>query len=80
MFDICGIYNSQNDRIWTVNRSAVDIEGNLRQKRKLLQKVIIWFGVCSKGVSSLVIFEDETMDYDRYIKEMASVALKFGTG
>ena len=26
MFDIDGIYNSQNDRIWAVNRSAADTE------------------------------------------------------
>ena len=31
------------------------------KKRKLPQKVMIRFGVCSKGVSPLVIFEDGTM-------------------
>ena len=34
VFDIDGIDNSQNDRIWAVNRSAVDIKGGIRQKRK----------------------------------------------
>ena len=78
MFDIDGIYNSQNDRIWAVNRSAADTKGGIQQKRKFLQKVMVWSGVCSKGVSPLVIFEDEAMDHDRYIKEMLQVALKFG--
>ena len=39
---------------------------------------MIWLGVYSKGVSSLVIFEDGTMDHDRYIKEVLPVAPKFG--
>ena len=41
MFDIDGIYNSQNDRIGAVSRSAADIKGGLRQKRKFLQKVMV---------------------------------------
>ena len=39
------------------------------------KKVTVWLGVCSKGVSCLVIFEDRTMDHDRYIKEVLPVAL-----
>ena len=64
MFDIDGIYNSQNDRIWTVNRSAADIKGGIRQKRKFPQNVMIWLGVSSKSVSSLAICEDGTMNHD----------------
>ena len=56
MFDIEGVYNSHNDRIWTVNRAAVDAKGDIRRKRKFPQKVMVWLGVCSKGVSPLVIF------------------------
>ncbi|CAF1183602.1 unnamed protein product [Rotaria magnacalcarata] len=78
MFDIDGIYNSQNDRIWAVNRLAADTNGGIRQKRKFPQKVMVWLAVCSKGVSPLVIFEDGTVDHDRYIKEVLPVALMFG--
>ena len=39
---------------------------------------MVWLGVCSKGVSSLVIFESDTLDHDRYIKEVLPVALKYG--
>ena len=39
---------------------------------------MVWLGVCSKGVSSLVIFEDGRVDHDRYIEEVLPVALKFG--
>jgi hypothetical protein len=38
---------------------------------------MVWLGVCSKGVSPLVVFEDGTVDHDRYIKEVLSVALKY---
>jgi transposase len=31
MFDIDGVYNSQNDRIWAVNRSEADARGGIRQ-------------------------------------------------
>ncbi len=76
--DIDGVYNSQNDRIWAVNLSEADIKGGTRQKRKYPQKVMVWLGVCSKGVSPLLIFENGTVDDDRYIKEVLPVALKFG--
>ncbi|CAM4811156.1 unnamed protein product [Rotaria magnacalcarata] len=78
MFDIDGIYNSQNDRIWVVKRLAADTNGGIRQKRKFPQKVMVWLAVCSKDVSPLVIFEDGTVDHDLYIKEVLPVALKFG--
>ncbi|CAM2721683.1 unnamed protein product [Rotaria socialis] len=78
MFDIDGVYNSQNDRIWAANRSEADINGGIRQKRKFPQKVMVWLGVCSKGVSPLVIFENGTVNHERYIKEVLPIALKFG--
>ncbi|CAF5229393.1 unnamed protein product, partial [Rotaria magnacalcarata] len=51
MFDIDEVYNSQYDRIWAVDRSEADIKGGTRQKRKFPQKIMVWLGVCSKGVS-----------------------------
>ncbi|CAF5222457.1 unnamed protein product [Rotaria magnacalcarata] len=39
---------------------------------------MVWLAVCSKGVSPLVIFENGTVDHDRYIKEVLPVAPKFG--
>ncbi|CAF4897568.1 unnamed protein product, partial [Rotaria socialis] len=78
MFDIDGVYNSQNDRIWAVDRSEADIKDGTRQKRKFPQKIMVWLGVCSKGVSPLVIFENGTVDHDRYIKEVLPIALKLG--
>ena len=53
-------------------------KGGRRRKRKFPQKVMVWLGVCSKDVSRLVIFESDTLDHDRYIKEVLPVALKYG--
>ena len=53
-------------------------KGGLRRKRKFPQKVMVWLGIYSKGVSPLVIFESDTLDHDRYIKEVLPVALKYG--
>ena len=39
---------------------------------------MIRFGVCSKGVSPLVIFEKGTVDHNRHIKEVLPVTLKYG--
>ncbi|CAF4445225.1 unnamed protein product [Adineta steineri] len=52
MLDIDGVYNSQNDRIWAVDRSEADTKGGTRQKRKFPQKIMVWLGVCSKGGAS----------------------------
>ena len=40
MFGIDRIYNSQNDRVWGINRSATDTKGSLRQKQMFLEKVM----------------------------------------
>ncbi|CAF1528429.1 unnamed protein product, partial [Adineta ricciae] len=61
-----------------VNRTDAYIRGGIRQKRKFPQKLMVWLGVCSKGVSPLVIFEKGTVDHDRYIKEVLPIALKYG--
>ena len=66
MFDIDGIDNSQNDEIWAVNRSTADRKGGIRQKCKFLQKVMAWFGICSKGVSHF-------SDYRRWDKGPRSI-------
>ncbi|CAF2137240.1 unnamed protein product [Rotaria magnacalcarata] len=39
---------------------------------------MVWLGACSNGISSLVIFEEGTVDHARCIKEMLPVALKYG--
>ena len=80
MFDIDGVYNLQNDRIWAVNRHKADKAGGRKQKRKFSEKVMVWLGVCSKGISPLVILSTESMNHERYIKDVLPVPLKYGNG
>ncbi|CAF3257917.1 unnamed protein product [Rotaria socialis] len=37
-FDIDGVYNSQNDRVWAIGRADADKNGGIKQKRKFPQK------------------------------------------
>ena len=78
LFDIDGIYNSQNDRIWAVSRVEADKRGGVKQKRKFPEKVMIWLSVCSKGVPPIVIFDEGTIDHAQYIREVLPVVLKYG--
>ncbi|CAM4792051.1 unnamed protein product [Rotaria magnacalcarata] len=77
-FDIDGVYNLQSDRVWAPSRAIANEKGGIVEKRKFPQKVMVWLGACSNGISSLVIFEEGTVDHARYIKEMLPVALKYG--
>jgi hypothetical protein len=68
LFDIDGVYNSQNDRVWAPNRAEVNKKSGIKEKRKFPQKVMVWLGACSKGITPLAIFEEGTLDHARYIK------------
>ena len=37
-FDIDGVYNSQNDRVWAVDRDDADKKGGIHHSRKFSQK------------------------------------------
>ena len=78
IFDLDGMYNCQNRRIWASNRDEADEKGGIKEKQKFLQKVMVWLGVCSKGVTPLVIFHRETVDHVVYIQRVLPVALKYG--
>ncbi|CAF3241398.1 unnamed protein product [Rotaria socialis] len=77
-FDIDSVYNSQNDRVWAIDRADADKNGGIKQKRKFPQKVMVWLGVCSKGVTPLVILGEGTVDHAVYIEKVLPVALKYG--
>ena len=57
-FDMDGVYHSQNDRVWVVNPADADKKGGIKQMRKFPQKLMVWLGVCSKGVTPLVILDE----------------------
>ena len=62
-FDIDNVYNSQNDRVWAVDRDNVDKKGGIKQRRKFPWKLMVWFGACSKGIMPLVILDEGTVVY-----------------
>ena len=78
MFDIDGVYNFQNERIWAPSRADADAKGGIKQIQKFPEKVMVWLGACSKGASPLIIFEEGAVGHERYIQEVLPVVLKFG--
>ena len=77
-FDIDGVYNSQNDRVWAVDRANANESDGIKQRRKFPQKVMVWLGACSKGVTPLVILDEGTVDHRLYIEKVLPVVLKYG--
>ena len=79
IFDIDGVYNSQNQRIWVVNRAEADARGCIRQRYKFSVK---GYGFDSEFVSKkshLWSFSEKgIVDHDRYISEVLPIALKYG--
>ena len=78
LFDIDGVYNSQNERVWAVDRADADKKGGIKPKQKFPQKVMVWLGVCSKGITPLVILDEGTVDHRYYIEKVLTTALKYG--
>ena len=78
MFDIDGVYNTQNDRVWAVDRADANKNGGIQRRRKFPQKVMVWLGACSKGLTPLVILDERTGDHTVYIEKVLPVALKYG--
>ena len=70
IFDLDGIYNSENDCIWAVNGKEANRRGGKKQQGKFSEKVVVWLAVCSEGVASLVLFEKGSLGHHRYIKEV----------
>ncbi|CAF5171461.1 unnamed protein product [Rotaria magnacalcarata] len=72
------MYNTQNDRVWTINREEADKNGGVKQRRKFPERVMVWLGVCSRGVTLLVILDEGTVNHQRYIDEVLPVAWEYG--
>ena len=77
IFDLDGMYNAQNDRVWAINREEADKKGGVKQQREFPQRVMVWLGAYSKGVTPLVILDEGTVDHQRYIDEVLPAALKY---
>ena len=79
MFDIDGVYNSQNERIWAPSRADTDAKGGIKQIQKFPKKKSdgLARSMFQRGVP-LVIFEEGTVDHERDIQEILPMVLKFG--
>jgi len=60
-----------------ISRAKANEKGGIKMKQKFPQKVIVWLGFCSKVVALLVIFDQETTDYAKYIQNILPIALKY---
>ena len=47
----------------TSTRDEADEKGGIKEKEKFPQKIMVWLGVCSKGVTPLVIVDRETVGH-----------------
>ena len=64
--------------MWAVSREEADKRGAIHEETSFPVKVMVWLGVCRQGLSVPVIFEDESMDAQRYINQVLPIALESG--
>ena len=74
LFDVDGDYNSQNDRLWPVDRPHADKKGGIKQR----QKEMVCLGASSKGITPLLILDEGTVDHTVYIEKVFPIALRYG--
>ena len=61
-----------------MDRDEADEKAERKQERKFSQKVMIWLGVCSKGVRPLVILDKGTTDtFVKSCQLLSSVETRF---
>ena len=78
IFDLNGICNSQNKRLWCANRAEANKSGGMHKETKFPSKVMVWLDACSKGLSPLLIFDKGTVDHKKYIQKVLPIALEYG--
>ena len=77
MFDLDGIYNSENDRIWAVNREEANRRGG-KTAAKVSTKSDGMVSRMVRGHCTPFLFEQGTSDHHRYIKKVLPIALGYG--
>ena len=78
LFAVDGVHNRQNERVWAVSRREADKHGAIRQVSKFPGNIMVWLGVCTKGVSRVVFLENGSVTQAKYEAEVLSVALRLG--
>ena len=71
-FDLDGVFNVQNDRIWAVSGEEADKQGARHQKTKFPVKVMVWLGACAEDLTVPVIMKDGTNECRKIYERRSS--------
>ena len=75
-FDIDGVCNSHNNRAWVVDRADAYKKGGIKHKLKFPQRVMVWLGTCSKGVTPLMTLDEGIVNHTVYIEIVPPVTFE----
>lgn len=78
IFTVDGVFNRQNERVWAVSRAEADKNGGIHRANKFPEKIMVFLAVCSNGVSSVVMFDNEAVNHENYIHRCLPVARRLG--
>ncbi|CAF4492964.1 unnamed protein product, partial [Rotaria sp. Silwood2] len=68
-FGLNGIFNRQNDRVYTPSRQEADEHGGIRQISKFTKRIMVWLGACKNGLTTPIIFAPgETLTHSNYVE------------
>ena len=73
------MYNVQNEGIRAASHQDADAAGGIKKKDKFPIKVMIWCEACREGLTTPVIFDNGTLNHEKYIDFVLPVAVKSGT-
>ena len=78
IFNVDGIFNSKNDRIWAPTREQADSKGGLYQKSKFTTKVMVWMAASSKGGITVHVIKEATLKHTGYLRQCLPRARALG--
>jgi hypothetical protein len=68
-FELDGIFNRQNDRVYALSRQQADEYGGTRPMAKFPKRIMVWLGASKNGLTAPLIFEPgETLTHKNYIE------------
>jgi len=77
-FDLDGMYNAQNDRVWAATREEADKQGGQFRKSKFPVKIMVYMAAAATGAVKLHISKAPTLNADIYTKECLPLAKILG--
>lgn len=68
-FELGGIFNRQNDRVYAPLRQEADEHGGIRPTPKFPKRLMVWLGASKNGLTVPLIFKPgETLTHQNYIE------------